>query len=209
VKSPYRFNSNIELTVNLHFSRGFIMSNFPQHTIESAPEGSKATLIGAKNALGFVPNLYANLAESPTALNAYTTLAGIFEQSSLSITEQQVVLLTVSVYNNCEFCVSAHSVIAKHMLKVDADVVNSIRNDKPIQDKKLNALATFTRAIVDQRGWINDDSVNAFRAAGYSSQQALDVIVGVSLKTLSNYTNHLTGTRVNEQLAGEIWKSKR
>ena len=75
------------------------MSIFITHTVESAPEGSKTILKDAQKNLGFVPNLYANLAESPTALQAYTSLAGIFEKSSLSPAEQQVVALTVSVLN--------------------------------------------------------------------------------------------------------------
>lgn len=185
------------------------MSKFTQHTIESAPESAKATLAATEKALGFVPNLYANLAESPAALKAYTTLSSIFEQSSLTPTEQQVVLLAVSVYNGCEFCVAAHSVIAKNMLKVDPGVVDALRNRETLRDAHLEALAQFSRKVVDLRGWVSPEDTDAFFAAGFTQAQALDVIVGVGLKTLSNYTNHIAGTQVNRQFAAEAWDNGR
>lgn len=183
------------------------MTTFTVHTVESAPDASKAILASAEKSLGFVPNLYANMAESPAVLAAYTTLAGNFEKSSFNATEQQVVLLTVSVVNGCEFCVAAHSVIAKNMLNVEANIVNSVRNREAIEDGKLEALANFTRTVVNDRGWVSDDATNTFLAAGYSKAQALEVVLGVTLKTLSNYSNHLTGTETNAEFANEAWSA--
>ena len=181
------------------------MSKFTTHTIESAPEGSKAILSGANEKLGFVPNLYANMAESPAVLEAYTTLSEIYGKSSLSPTEQQVVSLAASVVNGCEFCVAAHSIIAKNMMNVDADIVKSLRDRDAIADAKLEALATFTRAVVNQRGWVAGETTDAFLAAGFTKAQALEVVLGVTQKTLSNYTNHLAETELNEQFASETW----
>jgi len=184
------------------------MSHFPTHTIESAPEGAKPVLEGANKALGFVPNLYANMAESPAVLNAYIALGDLFEKSSLSKTEQQVVSLSASVVNGCEFCVAAHSVIAKNMVGVDAAIVNALRDGSALPDARLNALAVFTRATVAERGWVSGAPLEAFLAAGYSPAQALDVVLGVTMKTLSNYTNHLTETQINPQFAGEAWSRR-
>jgi len=181
------------------------MSHFPTHTVDSAPAGAKSVLEGASKALGFVPNLYAKMAESPTVLNAYMALADLFEKSSLSKTEQQVVLLSASVVNGCEFCVAAHSVVAKNMVGVDAPIVDAIRNGTTLPDAKLEALAVFTRATVAERGWVSGAPVDAFIAAGFTAQQALDVVLGVTMKTLTNYTNHVTETQVNAEFAAETW----
>lgn len=183
------------------------MSTFTTHTIESAPEGAKAVLEGAQKGLGFIPNLYANMAESPEVLNAYTALSSSFEKSSLSPIEQQVVLLTASVVNNCEFCVAAHSVISKHMLKLDATVIDAVRDGAIIADVKLEALATFTKAVVNDRGFVTGQPTDDFLAAGFTKAQALEVVLVVTMKILSNYTNHLTETAVNEQFAPEAWSS--
>jgi len=181
------------------------MTQFTQYTIENAPENAVPILESANNALGFVPNLYANLAESPVVLETYIQLGEFFSKSSLSATEQQVVSLAASVTNQCTFCVAAHSVIAKNMVKVDADIVDAVRESRPINDSKLEALATFTRAVVTERGFVRGKELDNFIAAGFNQQQALDVVLGVTMKTLSNYANHLTNTQINEQFASEAW----
>ncbi len=185
------------------------MTRFTTHTIESAPAAARPTLESAQKALGFVPNLYANLAEAPAALEAYTTLSALFGKTSFNATERQIVLLATSVENGCEFCVAAHSLIAKAMDKVDPAIVAALREHRPIADDRLEALATFTRLVVRERGWVSGDITNRFLAAGYRRQQALEVVLGVTMKTLSNYANHLTETQVNPELGSEAWSRAR
>jgi len=46
------------------------MSSFPLHTLETAPPESKALLTTIATRFGFLPNVYAYLAEAPVALEA-------------------------------------------------------------------------------------------------------------------------------------------
>ena len=183
------------------------MTEFQLHTRETAPEAAKDTLKGIEDKYGFVPNLFGKLAEAPQALEAYLAVNDLFEKTSFSDTERNVILLAASVYNQCEFCVSVHSFIAKNMANVDAKIVEALRNGDKLPDAKLNALAEFTRSVVHERGWVDDDAVNRFLEAGYSKRQVLEVVLGVSLKTLSNYSNHITGTPLNDQFEEERWKA--
>lgn len=183
------------------------MSTFTLHTVDSAPDGAKPLLEQAAKSLGFVPNLYAGLAESPAALKAYFDLGAALAKTQLTPVEQQVVLLTVSAENACTYCVAAHSTIARNMVKVDADILEALRRQRPLPDPKLDALARFTRQIVQQRGWLDDASVQAFLDAGYSRANVLDVVLGVSMKTLSNYANHLLCTPLDNAFAAERWES--
>lgn len=181
------------------------MVDFPNHTPESAPEPANQKLAEVKKGLGFVPNLYAKLAEAPAALEGYTTLSGIYDKTSFSNAERQVILLAASVENGCEFCVAAHSMTAKRMAKVPEDVVEAIRESQTLPDARLNALVQFTRQMVVNRGWMEEQQVQAFLDAGFTGQNALEVVLAVAMKTLSNYANHLTGTKTNEQFASEAW----
>lgn len=182
------------------------MINFQFHTEQTSPEKAKKVLAGAQEQLGFVPNLYAGLANAPAALDAYMSLSDHFGKSSLKPIEQQVVLLVTSIENGCEFCVAAHSLIAKKMVMVPEEIVNALRDGGLPDDSKLAALAEFTRAVVLERGWIkNHPSFKAFLDAGYQPEQALDVVLGVTQKTLSNYANHLLETPLNEAFEGERW----
>ncbi|PCJ58215.1 MAG: carboxymuconolactone decarboxylase [Rhodospirillaceae bacterium] len=176
---------------------------YPVHSLDTAPAAAKEDLAEAKAAYGFLPNLLGVMAEAPALLKAYRTVAGLFEGTSLSSTEQQIVLLAVSHENKCNYCVAAHSVIAK-MQKVPVDVVHAVRDGQPVADKKLEALRRFTGSVVASRGWPSDADTKAFLDAGYSKAQILEVVLGIGMKTLSNYTNHIADTPLDEAFAGEV-----
>ncbi len=174
------------------------------HTVETATESAKPTLTEAKKAYGFLPNLLAVMAESPALVKGYIALARIFEETSLSPSERQVVLLTTSYENGCEYCIAAHSVIAG-MQKVPSTVVQAIRDGQPIADKKLEALRRFTAAVAISRGRPSEAETGMFLNAGYGKQQVLEVVLGVGIKTLSNYTNHIADTPLDQAFAGAAW----
>lgn len=181
------------------------MTTFTQHTRDTAPEPARAMLDGAIAKLGFLPNLYAHLAEAPAALEAYFGLSAQFDKTSLTPAERQVVLLAASVENGCEFCVAAHSMIARDMVKVPAETVDALRAAATLPQPRQDALANFTRALVRGRGWASDETSSAFFAAGFDRQQAIEVVLGVTMKTLSNYANHLTGTETNAEFSAHAW----
>lgn len=181
------------------------MTLFPVHTMDSAPSAAKDLLEQTQKNFGFVPNLIGVMAHSPAVTEAYLSVAEIFSRSDLSPMEQQIVLLTVSHYNECRYCMAAHTVIAG-MQNLDSDVVQAIRDGQPIADNKLEALRTFTRSIVENRGWLNDDDVQTFLDAGYASSHILDILVGVAQKTLSNFTNHLAKTPLDEAFTEVAWQ---
>ncbi len=127
------------------------MSKFGPHTAETAPEASHDGLAGAKGKFGFVPNLFGVLAESPATLDGYLALNDIFERSSFSPQEQQLLLLTISVVNGCTDCVPAYSTVAKTVGLSDA-VIGAIRDGKPVPDARLAALHGLAAAVVEKRG---------------------------------------------------------
>jgi len=183
------------------------MNPFKLHTPETAPVGALPILEAANKGLGFIPNLYAHLAEAPNTLDAYKQLGALLEKSTLTPTEQQVVLITVSIENNCAYCVAAHSFLARNMVKVPDHILAALRSRQVLPDVKLNALVEFARAVVHERGWVaGSRELNAFFTAGYTPQNALEVVLGVAMKTLSNYANHLTDTPLDAAFANEAWE---
>jgi uncharacterized peroxidase-related enzyme len=165
--------------------------DFKLHTIETAPAAARRDLAEVREKFGRVPNFFALAAESPCAINAYLALSNIFRTTALTPTEQQIVILTASVENKCGYCVAAHSRGAK-AAGVPEEVIQAIRDKAPLRDAKTEALRRIVSRIVEKRGWVSDSDVRDFLAHGYSKSQLLDVMVGISMKTLSNYINHLT-----------------
>ena len=180
------------------------MTHFTTHTIKSAPEASKPLLQDAKDAYSFVPNLLGNMAVSPALLEGYMTLAGIFDKTDLSETERQIILMTNNRLNSCTYCMAAHTTISQ-MAKVPSDVINALRDNTPIADPKLEALRTFAAIVNEKRGWPEEGEIEAFLAAGYSKRAVLDVILGTSLKVMSNYTNHIAQTKLDDAFVRNTW----
>lgn len=183
------------------------MTNFTIHNTTTAPEGSRAILEGAQKGMGFVPNLFGLFANSPAVLDGYTTLAGILDaKTDLSETERQVLFMSISAKNGCEYCVAAHSTIAKGK-RVPDDVIAALRSGAPLADPKLEALRSFALAVVERRGWIESAELAAFRAAGYGERHALEVVLAAAFKTISNYANHIGGTALDPAFQPQEWKA--
>lgn len=179
------------------------MTTFTFHTLENTTGPTRETLEGIRKGYGFIPNLFAYMAEAPTAVEAYLALNDLVSRGSLSPAQQQVALLAASVENGCEFCTVAHRAIGK-MKGANVQTLNALANHTEIPDMQDRALAAFTRAIVKTRGRPGAPAVQAFLDAGFSKAQILEVILIVSIKTLSNYINHLTNPEPNKELLAAI-----
>ena len=173
-------------------------------TIENAPEDSQPIMGMATKKYSFLPNLLGNMAHAPAMLKGYATLSGIFGETSFSSTEQQIVLMSNNLLNGCKYCMAAHTTIAQGQ-GVPADVIEALRNDTPIEDAKLEALRQFSHVINESRGNPSGAQTEAFLAAGYNEANILEVILGTALKVMSNYTNHVTETPVDDNFAANSW----
>ncbi len=173
-------------------------------SVANASPNAKPLLETIQKKYGMVPNLMGNFAHNPEALKAYLALSENFAASGLSDLEQQVVALTASRENNCTYCMAAHSAMAA-MSKLDETVIQKVRNGETLSDKKLEALRNLTRKVVTSRGWLDDSDKKEFLAVGYTKEQLLAVILGVTMKTLSNYVNHVANTEIDQPFKPFSW----
>lgn len=182
------------------------MTEFTIHTPETAPKGSQDILNGVQKSYGFLPNLMAVFSESPAMLDAYSTIAGIFDKSDFTPAERQVVLMTNNRLNGCTYCMTAHTTISK-MQGVPADVIDSLRRNTPIADSKLEALRMFSAKVNEKRGAVSQSDIDTFLAAGYSKANILEVILGTAQKVMSNFTNHITKTPIDDAFKSDVWSA--
>jgi len=171
-------------------------------------DDSHETLVKAKKNLGFIPNMYRNMATAPGLLESYLYTYDQFrEKSDLTPAEQEVIFLTLSRENGCSYCMAAHSLIADKMSNVLTEVTDAIRDDLAIPDSRLSSLHTFTKAMHVTRGLPSQVDVEAFLAAGYSERNILDIVTGIAVKTMSNFTNHLFHTQVDNAFESRKWEA--
>lgn len=179
------------------------MTEFTFHTPETASGDAKEILQNVQNKYGFVPNLFAYMAEAPYTIEAYAMLTELMAKTGLSAAQQQIALLAVSVYHRCDFCRVAHQAFGK-AAKANPQTLIAIVEGTTIDDEKDRALVDMIIAIVDSRGWVKDEQLQAFFDAGFEKRNVYDLILITTIKTLSNYSNHLTKPEANEQLLGML-----
>jgi alkylhydroperoxidase family enzyme len=173
------------------------MTEFTLYNLETASEAAKALFEKSMKTFNMIPNLHAVMAEAPALLDSYQQVHNLFQSTSFNADELTVVWQTINVEHKCHYCIPAHTAIA-HMMGVDASIVEAIRAESPIANKKLETLRLTTLNMVRQRGILSDSEVLRFLEAGYKKQQLLEIVLGISQKVMSNYTSHLTNIPVDE-----------
>lgn len=183
--------------------------SLPAKTLQDAQDSARTVLENSKKAMGMIPNMYANMANSPGLLSTYTDGYNRFrENSGFTPAEQEVVFLTISRHNGCTYCMAAHSMIAVKGSGVpDADL-QALRDGTPLPDGKLKALSEFTQHLLESQGHPGEEAVKQFLSAGYQEQQILEIVLAMAVKLLSNYSNHLFDTPVDAAFADYSWPSK-
>lgn len=177
---------------------------FPLLDETTAPEEARDVLKGTKEAYGVIPNMERVMAAAPPLLKAYELVSELYAQSTLSPIEREVVLQTSNFENECDYCVPWHTLLAKQA-GMARDDVEAMRQGAPLSDAKLEALRQFARRLIHTRGNASQSDVEAFLEAGFTDAQAMEVVLGLALKVMSNYTNSIAGTPLDDEVKKLAW----
>ena len=170
------------------------LATFP--TIEAAPAAAQPLLNAVKAQLGVVPNLFRTVAHSPAALEGYLGLNGALAKGQLDAKTRERIALAVAEYNNCGYCLSAHSYLAKNLAKLDEAEIAANRAGHSTETK-ADAAVAFAVKLVAARGHVSDSDLLAVKSAGYSEAQIIEIVLHVALNTLTNYVNEVAQTVID------------
>ena len=173
------------------------MSRIPvPATVDTAPAASRPLLEAVRRQLGVVPNLFRLAATSPAALEGYLSLSGALAKGTLEPATRERIALAVAQVNGCDYCLSAHTYLAKHLAKLDDAEIAANRNASS-NDPKAHAAVRFAAAVARQRGEISDAELAAARRAGYDDAQLVEIVLHVALNTWTNYLNLVARTEID------------
>ena len=161
----------------------------------SAPAASQPLLDAVQKKMGMVPNLLGTFANAPVALQSYLSLSEILGGGDLSASDRERVALAVGEANSCDYCLAAHTMIGKGAGLSEEETLLARQGSG--SDDKSAALARFAVQVTETRGNVSTEQIDAFKSAGWSDAHVLEVIAGVALNTLTNYTNHIAATDVD------------
>jgi AhpD family alkylhydroperoxidase len=179
---------------------------FTDYTIESAPPAARRSMTGVAREFGYLPAGVARMAGSPQLLDGFLRLNGMFERSTLDPLAREVIVMTLATRNGCHICVALHTARLTR-LGADADLITALRAAAPlpVPASRLEALRVFTLRVLDTAGDVGDEALRAFLAQGYTSQNALEVVLGIGTYTMSTLANRMTGAPVDEALSAFAW----
>jgi len=166
---------------------------------ETANEPARALLDGVQAKLGMTPNLMSTMAHSAAALDGYLKLSDALSRGALKGPVREQIALAVAQANSCDYCLSAHSSIAK-MLGLTKEEIQDARLAHS-EDVKTKAMLKLSTQIVEARGKISDEDLEIARAAGITEEEITEVVANTALNLLTNYFNHVAQTEIDFPVA--------
>lgn len=177
---------------------------FPDHTLESASPAARRSMEATVRRLGYLPTAVGRLATSPMLLDGFLKLAGLFETTTLEPLAREVVILTIATRNRCHVCVAMHTATLT-ALGADADLIAALRTQEPLAEERLEAIRSFTLDVLASAGAVGTGRLREFLAAGYTAQNALEVVLGVRAYTISTLANRMVEAPLDEPLEPVAW----
>lgn len=163
--------------------------------ITQAPAASQELLAAVQKKLGVAPNVFRTMAHSPAVLGAFLGFGQALGGGSIGAKLGEQIALTVAGRNECDYCASAHTVLGKGAGLSEGELACNLKGEAT--DPKVQAALTFANKVVENRGVVSDEDLQAVRAAGFSDAEVVEIIAHVSINIFTNYLNHIAGTDVD------------
>lgn len=170
------------------------MQNIQPVNINTATE-AKDLLESIKSQMGVVPNIFATMAHSASALQGYLAFSEALGSGHLNQALREQIALTVGGENQCDYCASAHSFLAKHA-GIDAAEINLNLNGKS-QNQQTAVILKFVKEVVENRGVVDPSAIESLRSIGVTDAELVEIIAHIGLNIFTNYFNHLAGTAID------------
>lgn len=171
------------------------MSRLSIPTLETAPEGSKATLEAVKKQLGVAPNLYRLIANSPAALTGFVGFHSELTNTLDAKTRERIALAVAQV-NGCAYCLAAHTYLGLNLVKLSPEEIARNREGAS-SDNNAHAAVAFAAKVTRERGHVSDADIAAVRAAGFSDAQIVEIVGLVAENSFTNFLNEVARTDID------------
>ncbi len=178
------------------------ISRFPVPEINNLPDDMKQRILEVQEKAGFVPNVFLALAHRPEEFRAFFAYhdALMEKNSGLSLAEREMIVVTTSGANGCQYCVIAHGAVlrirAKNPLIADQVAINYRKADITAREK---AMLDFAMKVCDSGAEVDDSDYESLHAHGFSDEDIWDIGAITAFFGLSNRLVNVTGMRPNDE----------
>lgn len=189
--------------VNNDNQKNTTMARLKAISPDEATGKTKELFNAIQGKLGVVPNMMRTMGNSPALLEGYLNLSGALSHGSLGSKTGELLALSVSEKNNCDYCLSAHSYISEKLVHIDNESIVNARHGNAA-DAKTDAALKFANILVAKNGLVNSDDVAAVKAAGFTDGEIGEIVGHVALNVLTNYFNNTADTEIDFPVAKSL-----
>jgi uncharacterized peroxidase-related enzyme len=173
------------------------MSRLSVPNLESDTGQSGQIYAQIKKAIGSVPNTFAAIAaHGPAALKAVLAADAVVATGTLTKRDQEVIKLVISGAAGCDYCVAAHSHLAR-LAGLKPEVLKQVREGHLTDDARRDALIAFVRQLAQSSGTVSDRDFAAIKAAGYSDAQLVEISLIFATTVFTNIFNRINDTEID------------
>jgi uncharacterized peroxidase-related enzyme len=165
-------------------------------------ETAKELLEVVKKKMGTVPNFISGMANSPAVLKSYLNFSQSLATGDLPLKLREQIALLVSQFNECEYCISAHTVLGQGAGLSERDTENARAGIS--SDQKEQALYTFVKKVLKNRAHIIDSDIEALRKEGYNNGEITEIVANIVVNIFTNYFNIIAATEIDFPVAREL-----
>jgi uncharacterized peroxidase-related enzyme len=173
------------------------MSRLSVPNLESDTGPSGQVYAQIKKAIGSVPNTFAAIAaHGPAALKSVMFADATLAAGTLAKRDQEVIKLVISAAGGCDYCVAAHSYLAK-LAGLKPEELKQIREGQPSGNARRDVLVGFVRKLAQSSGTVSDEDFAAIKAAGYSDAQLVEISLAFATTVFTNVFNRINDTEID------------
>jgi uncharacterized peroxidase-related enzyme len=173
----------------------------PIQTSSATPEQERL-LASVRKSTGSVPNLIATMAHSTAVAQAYIGFSQTLSRGVLSARTREKIILAVSEANQCEYCLAAHTALGLKAGLTREEMLAARRCESDSEKTRISL--SLARQIVETRGHVSDEELDAARAAGLSDAEIAEVVGVTALSLFTNNFNHVAGTEIDFPVAPKL-----
>jgi len=157
--------------------------------------GATKTLESVQKKIGMLPNIYGSMAHSPATLNALLGFNDALAEGVLDAGLREQIALTVAGENGCDYCASAHTMMARSAGVTAREASNNLAAQS--DDPRTAAILTFVKKVVVNRGFVSDAEVAALRDGGVNDEELVEILAHVGINLFANYFNNVVQTDID------------
>ena len=178
------------------------ISRFPVPALGELPDDIRERIETVQDKAGFVPNVFLALAHRPAEFRAFFAYhdALMEKDSGLTKAEREMIVVTTSALNQCQYCVVAHGAIlrirAKNPYIADQVAANYRKADITPRQR---AMLDFAVKVSQRAEEVDDGDYETLHAHGFSDEDIWDIGAVSAFFGLSNRLANVTSMRPNEQ----------